>query len=228
MGMYNYGYEAVPEYGQIAAAGIAGFLGVFLVLYYLLIIGFGIVTYIFQSVSLYSIAKRRGIHHSWLAWIPVGEAWLLGSVSDQYQYVAKGRIRNRRRVLLGLNIAMFVLLFVIVAALVAIAVGETAVMEAGGVLIGSSFAIMLLGYLAMLVIAIVLAVFRYVALYDLFASCDPGNEVLYLVLSILFGITLPFFMFACRGKDRGMPPRRTVQTPPELLTASREEPDISE
>jgi uncharacterized protein YqgC (DUF456 family) len=51
-------------------------------------------------------------------------------------------------------------------------------------------------------------IIRYMALYDVYTSCDPQYNVLFLVLSILFGITEPFFLFFSRNKDMGMPPRR--------------------
>ena len=45
----------------------------------------------------------------------------------------------------------------------------------------------------------------------------PANAVLYLVLSILFSPTEPFFLFFNREKDLGMPPRKQepVYTPPQ-------------
>ena len=40
---------------------------------------------------------------------------------------------------------------------------------------------------------------------------------IFLVLSIIFRITEPFFLFLCRDKDEGMPPRKQepVYTPPQ-------------
>ena len=58
-----------------------------------------------------------------------------------------------------------------------------------------------LGLIAVLVI-------RYIAMYDLYTSCTPQNNVLFLVLSIFFSVTEPFFVFFIRNKDEGMPPRR--------------------
>jgi hypothetical protein len=58
------------------------------------------------------------------------------------------------------------------------------------------------------VLNVVGLVFQYVCYNDLYASCCPENQVLFLVLSILFNVTLPFFVFACRNKDGGMPPRK--------------------
>ena len=57
-------------------------------------------------------------------------------------------------------------------------------------------------------VAIAAAVIRFVALYDVYRSLDPNNAVLFLVLSIFFGVTEPFFLFFNRDKDAGMPPRR--------------------
>ena len=234
---YDYGYD----YGlaESAAGGIAGFLAVFLIVFYLLMLAFGIVAYILQAVGMYTIAKRRGIHHPWLAWIPVGDMWLLGSISDQYQYIAKGRVRNRRRVLLGLVIAILVLLIPMNICSFAAAAGQSSVTA------GALLAVALLCLLVYLVLAIIVAVFEWIALYDLFASSDPNNAVMYIVLSIFFGVTLPFFIFACRKKDLGMPPRRPVQPaqpafqptwqpvqasqPEEIAQAERETPEeISE
>ena len=53
--------------------------------------------------------------------------------------------------------------------------------------------------------SIALSVMIYIALYKVYKSCDPKHAVLFLVLSIIFNITLPFFVFACRNKDLGMP-----------------------
>jgi len=66
-------------------------------------------------------------------------------------------------------------------------------------------------------ISIAFLVIRYMALYDIYRSMDPVNCVLFLVLSILFSVTEPFFLFFNRNKDLGMPPRRQEYTyvPPQ-------------
>ena len=63
---------------------------------------FGIVNYIFQGLTLSTVARRRGINNPWLAWVPVGNVWMLGCISDQYRYVAKGQVKNRRKTMLVL------------------------------------------------------------------------------------------------------------------------------
>lgn len=202
---YTYGYEATDA--GMAAVGVIALIVVGI---YLLMFAFIILTYILQSLGMYTIAKRRGIRKPWLAWLPVGNMWILGSISDQYQYVAKGRVRNRRKVLTGLTIGMYALMVpVYVLYFMMIILAAAAPDAVAG---ESALAFMLVVFLvvfAMMTVAIVAAVFQYIAIYDLFASCDPNNAVVFLVLSILINVTLPFFVFACRKKDLGMPPRKT-------------------
>ncbi len=162
-----------------------------------------LVTYIFSSLGFYTLAKRRGILHPGLAWVPVcGARWIMGSLADQYVYFTEGKIKYQRRLLLWLEVGMYVLLglfFALVGGLVA-----------GAVLQNETQAVtmaiwMLLDCFLLLAEAIVFAVFQYIALYRIYKSCDPKNTTLFLVLSILFNITMPFFLFACRKKDLGMP-----------------------
>ena len=75
----------------------------------------GIALFVFRAISIYKIARRRGISNAWLAWVPVCGDWILGSVADQYQYVVKGRVRNRRLPLLLLSILQMCLNIVVTA-----------------------------------------------------------------------------------------------------------------
>lgn len=209
-----YGYES-----DVAVNVVMGMVG-FILVVYVVIIAFSILSYVLQSLGMYTIAKRREIKKPWLAWIPVLSGWTLGSIDDQYQYVAKGKTTNRRKWLLGLGIANWVL------GIVASGVAAKALLEI--VSLGASLDYMteeevmrlflpIMGKMTGLsffasVMTIVLTVFKYIALYGLYTSCDPKNNVMYLVLSIVFSVTIPFFVVACRNKDLGMPPRR-VQIP---------------
>lgn len=60
-------------------------------------------------------------------------------------------------------------------------------------------------------VAIINMVFGFIALHDIYKSCDPSNATLYLVLSILIGYAQPVFLFLCRNKDLGMPMRQEPQ-----------------
>ena len=186
-----------------------------------------IVMYVFHSLGMYTIAKRRMIHNPWLAWIPVANLWILGSISDQYQYMAKGKTTKRRKVLIGLMIAMYALVLVI---------GIVAGVTAGLAVIGEARTqilvpalILVFGYIALIVLAIVLTVFQYIAYYDLYSSSNPDNAVVFLVLGIFFNFLNAFFVFACRKKDLGIPVPQAQTRPqePQYIPApAYEEPEI--
>ena len=180
---------------------------------------FGIVSYVLTSMALYTMAQRRQISHAWLAWVPVFNCWIIGSLSDQYRYVAKGQIKSKRKVLLILNILEMVLTACILVVSISVVVDLLDVVGYSSNYYSlTSLLKPLLGIagLGMLLagIGIAATVFRFMALYDVYVSVDPANAVLFLVLSILIHIVEPFFLFFNRDKDNGMPPRREVPQPP--------------
>ena len=190
-------------------------MGIFSILYSMGVSLVSIALYVLRAVGIYTIAKRRGINHPWMSWIPVVDYWVLGCISDQYQYVVKGKDKNKRKWMLGLSIAMavvyivfFVILGVTISRIIVTAAGSMgadAILEA----ILAPVTAMLICIIPMVVLAIAVVVIRYVAMYDLYTSCSPQNNVLFLVLSIFFNVTEPFFIFFIRKLDGGMPPRRT-------------------
>ena len=215
---YNYEFEyAFPEMMGGAATGII--TGVFLIVYFLAM-AFSLVSYVFNAVGLYRIAKRRGIHHAWLGWIPVGCNWLLGSISDHYQYVAKQKNTRRRKVLLTLSLIMMGAVMAFAGAVAAMALSTGA--SAGNVRASLAIALCAVMYLVVMGLGIAITVISYFAYYDLFRSCKPGNAVLFLILSVIFNVTLPFFVFFISSSDEGMPPRRPRQ--PEQIPY--EEPEL--
>ena len=201
---FQYSYR-FPEIGEEALAASSIVLGVLLIVY-LLILGFVIVQYVLQAVSLYRISKRRGIHHPWLAWIPVGSNWILGSISDHYQYVAKQCVKSRRKILLALS-AIALVLSILLNVIMAVLFNTESI---------APVIVLLIFALATIALSITAMVFTYLCYYDLFRSCRPDYAVLFLVLGILFSVTMPFFMIACSGSDQGMPPRRMPQQPVQI------------
>lgn len=169
-----------------------------------------IATYVLMALGLYTIAKRRGIRHAWLSWIPVGHYWILGCISDQYRYVAKGENKSKRKLLLVLSIVQMILSIVAVVMVIksVITIVEASYGMNWEVIIAQVLKVILLVGLPMAALGIAILVICYMALYDLYASCNPQNKTLYLVLSIIFNVTMPFFVFFNRNKELGMPPRR--------------------
>lgn len=219
-----YGYEfeyGMPDVPQGLMMGVGGAVVAVLLIVLLLALAFSIVSYVLSAVGIYRIAKRRGIHHAWLAWVPVGNSWLLGSISDHYQYVVKHKMTKRRKVLLILNVILFAVsvLFsgsVLIGNLAAIGSGTATATNGSGAVWG--IILMVLYYWLVLGLSIAVTVVAYIAYYDLFQSSKPGYAVLFLVLGVIFNVTLPFFVFACSSSDKGMPERR-IPRPQEPYTA---------
>lgn len=200
---------------EINAQGLGGML-IFYAIYMVVMLAVAVASYVLQALSCYTIARRREIKKAWLAWIPIVNMWILGSVSDQFQYVSRERVKGKRKSLLVLNIMRWVVLimflfscFTTIFQLVSLgSIADNMIPEEVWVEMANSLVSMLGLALAMVCIFIALAVIRYMALYDLYRSCDPVNAVIYLVLGIFVSITQPIFQFICRNKDLGMPPRK--------------------
>ena len=209
---YSYVMEEVLGTGILSAlvSGVPSFV-------------FSIAAYVLTCMALYSLAQRRGLNRPWLAWIPWVNCWILGSLSDQYRYVTKGEVKSKRKVLLVLQILTCVLSLAMLAVCIATVVNLLSNTVFGAPISEREAMELVLGPLVgigglslpLLGVAIAFAVIRYIALYDIYRSMDPANCVLFTVLSILFSVTEPFFLFFNRNKDLGMPPRREppVQQP---------------
>lgn len=198
--------------------------------------GLGLLVYILEAWALYTIAQRRCIKKPWLAWIPLVNVWILGSVSDQYRYVVKKEVKNKRKALLGLNIALAALLAVMVIAIIWL-IGSLLMMGfsmdriSGDILASGdhevvmnlladklvALALLCVFSLAFLVLVIVHTVYYYMALYDVFCSCEPKNSTMYLVLSLVGNVVVEgaycIFLILCKDKDLGMPPRKPEPVP---------------
>lgn len=181
--------------------------------------------YVFTALSIYTIAQRRGIKHPWMAWVPLINVWTLGSISDQYRYVVNGEVKNKRKVLLTVNIINCVLVWTAVIVAIVILVKNVIAIESGAHVREAEMLAKVFSSFLLLVPALILSIVSFVvqamALYDLYASCEPANKTLYLVLSLIPGISTiayPLFLFLCRNKDEGMPPRRetVVENPAEF------------
>ena len=184
-----------------------------------------VVGYILLSLGLYAIAKRRGISKPWLAWVPFGQSWMLGCVSDQFQYVALGREKSKRKLLLWLELGATAVGIVAVGFLLKAVLGYVMMEQrpsgfwpVNGLQMSEEeiMSNMMIGGCAALVmsgLAITFAVFKFMALYDLYRSCDPMKAGAFTALSVFLGaIVTGIFVMVCRDKDLGMPPRRD-QTP---------------
>ena len=108
MTLNPYYYDELPITGmdeEILATVMAILMGVVGVVLLL-----SLIFWIICALSLQAIARRRGIRKAWLAWVPIGTDWILGSISDQYQHLIQGKITARRKLLVWLNVGYAMLI----------------------------------------------------------------------------------------------------------------------
>lgn len=176
-------------------------VGILLVVY-LLLIGFGIASYIMNAISYQKIASRRLILNSWLAWIPVANLWIIGNIADEYDE-KNGLKRKWRVVLLGLSII----------SIVGIVIGYIGFIVAGVALsiqpdimatdVTSMVGIFVGAYVVILIAAMVAAannVCNMVCLYKIFESTVPEKSVKYLLLSLLVPLAKSICLLKCRNQ----------------------------
>ncbi len=171
------------------------------------------VLYVIRSLSLHTITKRRGIQNAWLSWVPVGQEWVIGSLSDQYKYLTQGKNQNRRKILLWLKLGALALGLISTGVGIFGVIGKLELLSGyGNAQASAELLAPVMGGTIMSVLSTVVGiaayVFRQMSMYDLYKSCDPKNAVVFLVFGILFGVTEPFFLLYLRNKDGGMPPRK--------------------
>ena len=213
--MNPYYYNELPITGmdeEVLARVMAILLGVLGV-----VLVFSLFFWIISALSLQSIARRRGIRNAWLAWVPIGNEWILGSIADQYQHLIQAKITARRKILLWLNVGYVAL--IVANSLVQVMTELAAHTDEQLLIWGlASTAISL----ARLAVSITTLVFYHMSNYDLYRSCNPKNAVTFLVLGIIFPVAQPFFYLSCRKKDLGMVVPEIVTAPAEIPMASPE------
>lgn len=179
------------------------------------VMAYAVALYVLGGIGLSTIARRRGIDKPWLAWVPVGNSWILGSIADDHQVKLGRKNPLLRKLLLWLSAAALgsiALYYVFYVVYVILLVTSTALnLEEAGILFVILFLLCMLALaVVMSVASMALNVLTYVCHYFLLDSCDPDKKTLYLLLGILFGPSI--FAFLCRNKDLGMPGETAVLT----------------
>lgn len=171
--------------------------------------------WVLEGIAYQAMARRRGLRHRWLVWLPVGRDWVRGSLSDQYQYLVRGQICNKRKVLLGISLGMLLLWTLNTFVISRLAVQLQPMVQDVTLLqrYGEAFVrqnrplLRISGMMDMLlrILLVVRMVFRTIALYDVYASCMPGSQTTYLVLSLIFPVTRPILLMSSRKKGLQYP-----------------------
>lgn len=180
MDIYNYQYyldEALPYGNQYSDVWpfFSVFLSIFIAILAISVI-IGLITYIFNAIGLYTMAKNRQINNPWLAFVPIANNYILGSLINDTVSIGSWHIPYAK---------IFLSLLSFGSAIVAAFLGM----------------IPYLGILFGFLLSLSVSVYYYAALFRLFALYDEKHKVVFLVLSILLPFLSPIFIFAIRHKQ---------------------------
>ncbi len=176
---------------------------------------FLIADYVLSSLGLYGIAKKRDISLAGLAWLPVGNLWVLGSVIDSYEEKKEDHFK-KWRILLPVLVAVIVvgyILFYIVYFMMYFAMFGTMIVETNmEELPDESIGLVLIFFVVFFVLVAALALvmtavqtLNYVAIYKTFENIAPKKALKYFILSV----TLPLAEGICMLKCKKQMPERT-------------------
>lgn len=177
----------------IAIAGVIGAIGALI----------AILSYVLGSVGLFKMAKNLGIAAPWLAFIPVANIYLLGRV-------AQGNGAKKRKfpfgwVLLVLTFASSWLESVFATSAAMGLVKVTSNMSTENVVTSLEDIFTFIGgplvtnVVYILITGLIVSIFFYITLYFVYKECAGGCAPVFLAVSILFPVFIPFFLFTKRN-----------------------------
>lgn len=178
----------------------------------------GIASYVMTSLSVYTIAKRREINNPWLAWIPVANYWIIGSIADDYD--EKNGIKRKWRITLLALYIIFMAIFLVGYIGMIVAMVLYMVRTEYGTFDAPMNATMLSIFVGIYVFAIVLSLISiavsicyYICVFKIFESTVPERAVSYLLVSLLVPFGYPICLMLCRKKGY---PREEVEVCPPV------------
>ncbi|WMJ21858.1 hypothetical protein RBG61_07545 [Paludicola sp. MB14-C6] len=161
-----------------------------------------VVFYIFEAVSLYTIAKKRGIANPWISFIPIVNKYMVGAIADNINaYINKRTSYRYLLIILNIVTQVMSIFFYIAYFKFLLSDGLSWLIEDPSMYTQNMLPFMGLSGIVSLV-SIAYIVFYFIAMYRIFVDYNQRNAVLFTVLSIFFrGVGLPyFFLFSLRNK----------------------------
>ena len=142
----------------------------------LLFLAIGVAAYVLNAVGLYTMAKKRGIESPWLAWLPVGNQYILGALIGD-------------RVTIGSCTILYARIFLpLLSVLFAWLVGIPAMLSGSGIFV-------------IILVAVFVTIYQYASQYNLYRIYDADHRIIYLVLSLIFPLAMPIFVYYLRHRE---------------------------
>ena len=196
--MYEYGYYDAP------AASSPVYEIVFIVVYLLiygLIFGISVASYIINAIAYMRIAGKRKIQKGWMAFIPVAESYLAGSIASSYDK-ENGIERNWGKILVVAFCVGYGFFFAAYMAFLVVMVVAMSTMVGDELTVGATVALMiaLLFVLISYIGIMVMSLLRAICNYKNYEGMAPEKAVKYTIFSTLIPIVGPILLLKCAKK----------------------------
>lgn len=177
----------------------------------------GIAIYLLESISVYKMAKSAQIKNPWLAFIPVANDWVFGTLAEKYKK-KNGTKSARFGIILPVLEGIVLIETIALTIFTVISIKEITGYALDAVNTSSEMAPeqfmslipVIILYFALMAVAIAYAVVFFIALWRVYSSFDKSNATLYIVLSVIFTISVPIILFIIRNRKPEFDPHNNV------------------
>lgn len=177
----------------------------------------GIAIYLLESISVYKMAKSAEIKNPWLAFIPVANDWVFGTLAEKYKK-KNGTKSARFGIILPVLEGIVLIETIALTIFTVISVKEITGYALDAVNTSAEMAPeqfmslipVIILYFALMAVAIAYAVVFFIALWRVYSSFDKSNATLYIVLSIIFTISVPIILFIIRNRKPEFDPHNNM------------------
>ena len=209
--MFDYISElGVPD--ETVSFFLAIFIGTFTIS--LLI---GLALYLLESIGVYKMAKSAEIKNPWLAFIPVANGWVFGTLAEKYKK-KNGTKSARFGIILPVLEGIVLIEAIALTIFTVISIKEITGYALDAVNTSAEMAPeqfmslipVIILYFALMAVAFAYAVVFFIALWRVYSSFDKSNATLYIVLSVIFTISVPIILFIIRNRKPEFDPHNNV------------------
>lgn len=177
----------------------------------------GIAIYLLESISVYKMAKSAEIKNPWLAFVPVANDWVFGTLAEKYKK-KNGTKSARFGIILPVLEGIVLIEAIALTIFTVISVKEITGYALDAVNTSAEMAPeqfmslipVIILYFALIAVAISYAVVFFIALWRVYSSFDKSNATLYIVLSVIFTISVPIILFIIRNRKPEFDPHNNM------------------
>lgn len=190
-------------------------------IFYLFTMAYAAFSYVGVSLGGSRMARKVGMNHPWMFWVPGANVYALGKLADTQASLCEGKTTKFRKKLLVWTIILAsaaVIWAIALTVTTAIAAVNGLLDDSGNVIVSDFsgntaligyFVALLISSLLLIVPFVIYLVVYYKSLYRIYKLYAPGGAVGFTVLSFFAEPAIPILFLILSGKDPVLPPQST-------------------